>query len=261
LPTQLRFAGAAVVTLRPWLKPSQLAEWRIRNDYMIEDLKRSFLFENLSPPLLQRVATHAVRVHLEEGESLFEQGDPARRFYLVCSGQIKLFRLSPAGNEKVIDIVIPGSTFGEALMFLERPHYPVGAQALQTSELISIDAVDFAEMLRGSVETCFIMLGAMSQRLRGLLREIDELSLHSATCRVAAYIAKHAPEQVPTFDFPVAKQIVASRLSVKPETFSRIIKNLSDRGIIRISGSRVTICDREALEEAAEVCFSEPDVL
>jgi len=248
-----------MVIFPPQTKPSQLAEWRIRNEHMIEDLKRSFLFENLSQSLLQRVATHAVRVHLDEGESLFEQGDPAKRFYLVCSGQVKLFRLSPAGNEKVIDVVIPGSTFGEALMFLERPRYPVGAQALQSSDLISIDATDFADMLRGSVDTCFVMLGAMSQRLRGLLREIDELSLHSATCRVAAYIAKHAPSQADTFELPVAKQIVASRLSVKPETFSRIIKNLSDDGVIRVSGSRVTICDRATLDEVAETCFVQAD--
>jgi len=228
---------------------------------MIEDLKQNFLFDSLAEPQLRRIVRHAVRVRLDEGDALFEQGDPAKRFYLVCSGQIKLFRLSPAGNEKVIDIVTPGSTFAEALMFLERPHYPVGAQALQSSELISIDAVDFAAMLRESVETCFVMLGAMSQRLRGLLREIDELSLHSATCRVAAYIAKHAPSEADTFELPVAKQIVASRLSVKPETFSRIIKNLSNDGVISVTGSRVTIRDRDTLNEVAETCFVQMDVL
>jgi len=170
------------------------------------------------------------------------------------TGQIKLYRLSPAGNEKVIDIVTPGSTFAEALMFLERPHYPVGAEALQASEVISIDAIDFAGMLRESVDTCFVMMGSMSQRLRALLREIDDLSLHSATCRVAGYLAKHAPGNSDSFELPVAKQIVASRLSVKPETFSRIIKNLTENGVIQVAGSRVTVHDRAALEAAAETC-------
>jgi CRP-like cAMP-binding protein len=221
---------------------------------MIDDLRSCYLFADLSEAQVQRIAKNAVRVRLKEGDALFEQGDPAKRFYLVLSGQIKLYRLSPAGNEKVIDIVTPGSTFAEALMFLERPHYPVGAQALQPSEVVSIDAADFADMLRGSVETCFVMLGVMSQRLRGLLREIDELSLHSATCRVAAYLVKHAPAQSDSFELPVAKQIVASRLSVKPETFSRIIKNLIDAGVISVRGSRVTILDRGALQEAADTC-------
>lgn len=226
---------------------------------MHADLRHSYLFADLSEPELQRIVNHAVRVRLEEGDALFEQGDSAGRFYLLLSGQVKLFRLSPAGNEKVIDIVTAGSTFGEALMFLERPHYPVGAQALQASDLISIDAVDFANMLKESVKTCFVMMGAMSQRLRGLLREIDDLSLHSASCRVAAYLVKHASPKSDTFELPVAKQIVASRLSVKPETFSRIIKHLSDDGVIKVAGSRITILDRAALDVAAETCAVSPD--
>ena len=226
---------------------------------MIEALRHSFLFADLSEPQLERIARHAVRVRLGEGEALFEQGDSADRFYLLCRGQIKLFRLSPAGNEKVIDIVTPGSTFAEALMFLDRPRYPVGAEALQASEVISIDAGDFADMLRGSVATCFVMMGSMSQRLRALLREIDELSLHSATSRVAAYLVQNASDQSDAFNLPVAKQTVASRLSVTPETFSRIIKNLSNDGVIQVVGSRVTICDRPALNQVAETRSTQTD--
>lgn len=225
---------------------------------MINELKSCFLFADLDPSRLQRIARNAVRIRLKEGDALFQQGDRATRFYLATRGQIKLFRLSPAGNEKVIDIVTPGHTFAEALMFLERPKYPVGAEALQDSEVISIDALDFTEMLRDSVETCFVILGSMSQRLRGKLHEIDELSLHSATCRVAAYLVKLASAQGDSFDLPVAKQIVASRLSVKPETFSRIIKNLSGIGVIRVVGRRVTILDPDALNVAAEVCSVMP---
>lgn len=223
---------------------------------MIEDLRLHLTLGELDEESLQRLTRHAVCVRLEEGEVLFRQGDPATRFYLVRHGQIKLFRLSPSGNEKVIDIVLPGSTFAEALVFLERPHYPVGAEALQASEVISLDAVDFADMLKGSVDTCFALLGNLSMRLRSLLREIDELSLHSATCRVAAYLIKHAPTQSNTFRLPVAKQTVAARLSVKPETLSRIVKNFSEKGVLDVSGSWITIRDRDALRATAAVCSS-----
>jgi CRP-like cAMP-binding protein len=219
---------------------------------MIEHLQQSFLFSNLNEEQLQRVVRHAVTIRLYLGETLFHQDDNADRFFLLRKGQMKLYRLSPAGNEKVVEIVTPGNTFAEALMFLERPHYPVGAQALQASEVISVDADDFAAMLKESVDTCFVMMGAMSQRMRGLLREIDDISLHSATCRVAAYLANQAPPTAQAFDLPVAKQVLASRLSVTPETFSRIIRNLTQRDIIQLNGSRVTIHDRDALQEMAE---------
>lgn len=221
---------------------------------MITDLRKSFMFARLSESQLDRVSRHVVRIRLEEGEVLFQQNDPAGRFYMLLRGQIKLFRLGPSGNEKVIEIVSPCSTFAEALMFLERPTYPVGAQALQAAEVLSIDAADFARMLRESVDTCFMLMGDMSQRLRGLIREIDDLSLSSATCRVAAYLLTKSSPAGASFDLDVPKQTLASRLSVQPETFSRIIRNLSDQRVLAVRGSRVEITDRDRLEQIANVC-------
>ena len=208
-------------------------------------LKQGPLFATLSDEQLDHITRHARQIRLEAGESLFEQGEPAGRFYLVTSGQIKLFRLSLSGNEKVVEIVTPGCTFAEALMFLQHPTYPVSAQALTAAEVISVDANDFTAMLHESTETCFLLLGDLSQRIRGLLREIDELSLYSATCRVAGYLAEASPPDCDEFELPVTKQILASRLSIKPETFSRIIKNLSERGVMTFKNSWVTIHDRQ----------------
>ena len=225
------------------------------------DLQKGFMFARLDDDQLDRVARHAVRVHLDEGEMLFQQADPADRFYLLMRGQIKLFRLGPSGNEKVIEIVTPGSTFAEALMFLERPTYPVGAQAMQPAEVISIDARDFLRMLRGSIDTCFMLMGDMSQRLRGLIREIDELSLSSATCRVAGYLLSKSEPEGRSFDLEVPKQTLASRLSVQPETFSRIVRQLSNQGILAVHGSRVEISDRDRLRQIANVWAQPEDSL
>jgi len=219
------------------------------------------MFARLDNDQLDRVARHAVRVHLDEGEMLFQQADPADRFYLLMRGQIKLFRLGPSGNEKVIEIVNPGSTFAEALMFLERPAYPVGAQAMQPAEVISIDARDFLRMLRGSIDTCFMLMGDMSQRLRGLIREIDELSLSSATCRVAGYLLSKSEPEGRSFDLEVPKQTLASRLSVQPETFSRIVRQLSNQGILAVHGSRVEISDLDRLRQIANVWAQPEDSL
>ena len=192
-----------------------------------------------------------LRLRLDDGEDLFRQGDPALRFYLLLRGHMKLYRLSPEGNEKVIEIVTPGSTFAEALMFLRRPHYPVSATAVGTVDLVSLDAMDFHAMLSGSVETCLLLLGDMSRRLRGLIGEIDDLSLHSATCRVAGYLARRAQQEGNAFDLGVPKQVIASRLSVQPETLSRTLRSLGEAGVIRVEGGRVEVLDRPALEAAS----------
>ena len=220
---------------------------------MIDELRRAPLLSRLEASQLQRVARHASRVKLTAEQLLFSQGDPATRFYLLLSGQMRLFRLSPEGAEKVIEIVSPGQTFAEALMFLNAPRYPVCSAALADSELLAIDAVDFAAMLRESVDTCFVLLGALSQRLRGLIGEIDDLTLHTATSRVARYLASRIPPGGRSLELDVRKGVLASRLSVQPETFSRVVKSLTDQGIIRMQGNQVSVLDLERLLVIAEL--------
>jgi len=106
---------------------------------MIDALRKTPLLSPLSEAELQRVTSHALQRHLDEGESLFTQGDTATRFYLVVEGQIRLYRLAADGAEKVIEIVAPDQTFAEALMFLSAPRYPVSAAALEPTILIAID--------------------------------------------------------------------------------------------------------------------------
>ncbi len=218
---------------------------------MIQELRRALLLSRLSDEQLARVARHATPVRLDEGQMLFRQGDPAERFYLVISGHLRLFRLSPEGAEKVIEIVTPGETFAEALMFLDAPRYPVCAAALGPVELLSMDNRDFTRMLRESFDTCFILLGVLSQRLRSLVCEVDNLTLHSATSRFACYLLAKRPVEGQILHLDARKGVIASRLSIKPETFSRIEKDLSERGIIRVQGRHVSILDPGALEKIA----------
>ncbi len=138
-------------------------------------------------------------------------------------------------------------------MFLNAPRYPVCAGALCPTELIGIDALDFASMLRDSADTCFALLGNLSRRLRALIGEIDNLTLHTATSRVAGYLLMKLPAGYRTLDLGMRKKgILASRLSIKPETFSRVEKNLIDQDAIEVRGNRVTILDQAALEEIAK---------
>jgi CRP-like cAMP-binding protein len=212
-----------------------------------EALNLSHLFSGLSDSQMQQVSQHAHISELEEGESLFFQGDDVISFYLVVVGRIKLFRVSPGGKEKVVEIIEPGQTFAEALMFMDRPHYPVNATALAPSRVIAINCNNFKSMLKDSVDTCFILMGKMSFRLRGLIQEIDTLSLNTGTVRIVSYLLQNAPEDQDDFELKIAKSVIASRLSVKPETFSRILKNLHESKILTINGRKVTIHDRDAL--------------
>ncbi len=218
------------------------------------DIRIAHLFSALDDAQLQQVLRSSHRIDLDDGQSLFETGDPAQRFFLVTKGQIKLFRLSAEGKEKVIDIIQRGNTFAEALMFLEQGGYPVSASALGAARVISFDNHQFLSLLRESTETCFRLMGTMSQRLRGLIKEIDDLTLQSATARMAAMLLQHrADAGQECFSLHAPKGVLASRLSVKPETFSRILHNLSADGIIEVKGQEVRVQDEERLTELAHL--------
>ena len=148
---------------------------RLDSKGILEALGTSHLFSELTESQLDRVRRHSHITDMVEGESLFFQGDNATNFFLVLSGRIKLFRISPDGKEKVVEIMETGATFAEALMFMDQPHYPVTATALTQSRVIGINCREFKAMLRESIDSCFLLLGSMSFRLRGLIREIDAL--------------------------------------------------------------------------------------
>lgn len=214
---------------------------------ILQALSDCHLFSELTEEQLDRVRRHSHVIDMVEGESLFFQGDEAVSFYLVLSGRIKLYRVSPDGKEKVVEIMESKATFAEALMFMDQPHYPVTATALAPSRVIGINSKDFKSMLRESVDTCFLLMGTMCFRLRGLISEIDALSLDTGTVRTVSYLLHQAPADQDNFELQIAKSVIASRLSVKPETFSRILKNLHEQEIVSIDGRNVKIHDREAM--------------
>lgn len=181
---------------------------------------------------------------LEEGQRLFEFGQRADRHFYLRSGQIKLFRTSPDGGEKVIEIIRPQETFAEAVMFMERCCYPVSAEAITFSVVLAFDNRSMMDLLRGSIETCFRLMANMGTRLHQQLEDIDELTLHNAAFRLVSFLLQQVPGGVlesPEIQLNTPKHIIASRLSIQPETFSRILARLSRRRLIAVHGQNIVL--------------------
>jgi CRP-like cAMP-binding protein len=147
------------------------------------------LFKELAPAELAPIAAGTTVLEVPRGEVVFHRGDPCVGFHVVVYGQIKLAFVSADGNEKVIEIVAPGHSFGEALMFMEKP-YIVMAQALIDSLLLHVsrDTV-FAELERDP-RFARKMLAGLSRRLHGLVGDVEAYSLQSGTERVIGYLLR-----------------------------------------------------------------------
>lgn len=211
-----------------------------------ESMLKSVLFDKLEPAQLDTLLKQTQSAVLAEGQVLFEQQRPAKEIFMLESGQIKLARISPDGQEKVIDLIVPGNTFAEAIMFSGVNVYPVTATALCASELLCFDTSTYTGILQQSPEACFAVMAQMSRRLHWYIGELDRLALHNATFRVIAYLL----DQIPSTDLGTSevklntpKHIIASRLSITPETLSRTLSKLNRDHLIDINEHSVILKD------------------
>ncbi len=239
---------ATVILLPKAMRHSQLTT-ETRSDAR-QCLRRCVLFSKLPDAQFERLLEHTCAVALEEGDVLFEQHQPAKEVFLLRSGQVKLALVSPEGHEKVIDLISPGGSFAEAIMFSGTRGYPVTATALVSSSVWGVNAGTYEGILRESTDACFAVLAQMSRRLHWQIAEIDRLTLHNAAFRVIAYLL----DQVPSTDLDASvihldtpKHVIASRLSITPETLSRTFARLGRDGYLQIEDNAVRIQDIEKL--------------
>jgi CRP/FNR family transcriptional regulator, dissimilatory nitrate respiration regulator len=221
-----------------------------KDPQQLSGIRAHHLFAGLAPPQLQRVIATGHVEQFQPGQLLFDRGQPAQYFFIVLAGQVNLVLYSKSGEEKIVDILGPGQSFAEAVMFMEGSVYPVSAAAAVESQVARFSNREYVSILRESPDTCLRMLGHLSQRLHMRLREIEYLTLESATHRLVRLIESRLPaaQDGPTeVTLAESRQEIASRLSMKPETLSRILRHLSDSGAIVVKGRAVQVPDRARL--------------
>ena len=218
----------------------------------LQTLRRNYLFSGLDEEHYLEMMSHAASLEVQSGNLIFAQNDPVEAFYWVAEGLVRLFRSSPQGDEKVIELVGPGRFFAEAALFMGG-RFPVNAAAQVTSRLVAINAASFRAWLSQDASRCFKLLAGMSARLHMLVNEIDSLALMKGTDRLLQYLLDHSePDESgqTIVDLEAPKQVIASRIGVKPETLSRLLHKLSDQGHIEVRGHQLVIMDVEALRMA-----------
>ena len=209
-----------------------------------EILKAVPLIMNLTETDLIQVVNNTIVCNLKAGETLFRQNDPATEFFYVVDGRMKISLLSIEGGEKVVDIINAGNTFAEAIIFRGMGRYPVNSEALVDSTILRINADNYMTILKESPEVCINVMRCLSERLHWLIKEIDRLSLHNATYRLISYLLDQVPSdacETTDVNLAIPKHVVASRISVSPETLSRTLKRLSKDGLLEVHDKHIVL--------------------
>jgi CRP-like cAMP-binding protein len=208
------------------------------------------LFRDLSREDIARVAVHTRTLRVERREQLFARGDTVAGMHVIVYGRVKLAFVSPRGDEKVVEILGPGQSFGEAVMFLQRPHV-VGAQALEDSLLLFVASSAVFEELERDPAFARRIIGGMALRLSHRVTDLEAISMHDGTQRVIGFLLNAAGDSCPepiAVMLPANKGVIASRLNVTQEHFSRILSELVLKGLIEVQGRSILLLDRTRLQ-------------
>jgi len=201
----------------------------------LDDLKtasQTAVLSGLNPRTAQTFLAHSSVVDLEPGESLFRQGETAAAFFIVIQGWIKLYRITPAGDEAVLHVLTKGESFAEGGA-LVGGRYPATATAVTESRTVVIPADQVISCIREMPDIAIAMIASTSQHLHRLVQRVEQLSSQSALQRVAEFLASLCPrlDGSCTISLPYDKSLIAGRLGLKPESLSRAFAKLRLEGV------------------------------
>jgi CRP/FNR family transcriptional regulator, dissimilatory nitrate respiration regulator len=213
-------------------------------------LSEFYMFAELQPAQIEQLANGTRMLEMPRGTILFNRGDRAHGFYLLIEGQVKLGVISPQGDEKVIGLIQPGQSFGEAVLFLERS-FPIHAQATLDTKVLLITRDAIFDILDNDITVVRRMLAGISARNRQLVNDIESISLQNSCQRLIGYLLQISAESPnpARLQLPANKLTIASMLNITPETFSRVMFRLHNAGLIEVNGKEITITNVAGLRD------------
>ncbi|NJB67717.1 CRP/FNR family transcriptional regulator [Desulfobaculum xiamenense] len=210
------------------------------------------LFKGLPDDHMRAVADIAVDTRLARGRSIFAEGDEADGFYVVFEGQVKIFKVSPEGREQIIHIYGPGETFAEVPVF-EGGRFPASAETTAASRLLYFSREGLLRLIERDAGVALNMLAIMAAKLRRFTVKLENLTLREMPQRLAAYLLDLSERSASAseLELDIAKGHLASLLGTAQETLSRVLRRMSDAGIIAVDGRRIVLVRIERLEALA----------
>jgi len=224
------------------------------------DLNKISIFKKCSADFFSRIADQTNLQHHSKGKILFIHGDEAKRLYVIKSGWVKLFRETLDGTQAIVDILPAGHVFGETAIF-EQNIYPYSAEVVEPGEILSIPLRELKSEIENNNDMALGMLGSMARYRRQMDKEIEHRSIQNAPQRIGCFLLRLADQTLEgpmKIHLPYDKTLVASRLGMQPETFSRALGKLRNQTGIRVKGATVELDDlNQLVDYSCAACSSE----
>jgi len=216
-------------------------------------LAKCAMFAPFSPEELREILIDAAVQRFPKNAVLFMQNEPAKRFYIVLEGRVKILRETADGRECVLRLFKPGESFAEASI-LQITGYPATAIACEDVRALGIPAERFKRQMENDPVLAMAVIAELGRKLQHFVSHVEQLTSRSATERLANFLLRMCPDgecSEAVIKLPIEKAVIAATLGMQPETFSRSLSKLRSCGV-RIDGDKVSIPDVASLRRLGE---------
>jgi CRP-like cAMP-binding protein len=222
---------------------------------ILKQMQTLDLFQGVPAEKLRTLAERSRYRMYKAGEMFIGETDPAHAFYVIVTGQVKLYKSSPEGKEQTLYLLRPGDPFGMCTAFAI-DSFPANAMALEESGVLMIPGPIMETVATSEPRLLMNIIQILSDRLKESMTLIESLSLKEIPQRLASFLlhalTREGDRKVNRLELTITQRELAKILGATPEALSRAVRKMSNAGILAMDGRSIRILDREALEELAE---------
>ncbi len=207
-------------------------------------------FENITAAELAYITENSVKRTFTAGEMIFLEGEAGDGLWIVEKGRVKIYKLSPDGNEHILHLRGPGKTFND-IAALDGAENPANAAALSNEVLVWLIPSDvIRQVLLQNPQVALNVIRLLGRRVRHLVSQIEDLALYSVIVRLARFLLKQTED--PSLSGPgVTRTAIAAHLNTTPQTISVALRELEAAQAIEFNRHRITIIDEDKLHTIA----------
>jgi len=227
----------------------------LKSAMILRGLKACRLFTGLVDKDLKDVVGIVTLRRLERDDYVFREGQPSKGFFVVQQGAISVHRVNTAGKEQVLHVFRSGESFAEATLSMEAG-YPADARAVERSQVLMVPRQAFLDLLQRRPELALRLLVGMSLRLRTLVGQLEDMTLHQVEDRLASWLLKRCPDPASkdtvTIQLTTTKRTLAAELGTVSETLSRTLAKMREQKLVKTTGKTFTIASPARLKAFLE---------
>ena len=213
---------------------------------IIETLQKSEVFSSLKSEELDDISNYFEKVIFGNNDTIFNEGDPSDKFYLVAEGSVKILKHTVMGKDIILEMMSPGDIFGGVAVLDKKP-FPASAQAMESTTVIRISRQNLLKIMEDYPTLKLDIVKYFSNKLRDAHEMLKNIATERVERRIASLLLKLSEKvgmddgKYRRIDIPLTRQEISEMVGTTVETCIRTMSKFQKMGVIKSSDGRIMV--------------------